>query len=411
MTTQPLKATEPAGEPDTPVAIPRQRDRRSAPDGSPAPVPRRRSFWAGAVVAVLGYALLRAIDLAVLAVEAHQRGRHLYNSLLRSDVGWYVDVAQHGYAHALTYAANGAPLPTNLAFFPLFPALIAAVTWLLPVSAPTAAIGVAWAMGLVAAAGLYAVGAAARDRRTGVLLALLWAVVPHAAVESMGYSETLFTALAAWSLWAVLRGRWLTAAAACVLAGLTRPTAAALIAAVGLAALVTVIRNPRQWRAWCAGAIAPLGLLGFMGWVALRLHRADGYFYVQNQAWHMGFDGGGYTLHWAPQVFVGDVPLAFTMTTAVLAAAVVLLLVALGGRFPWPLLVFAGVALVVVLTGDGYYWAKARLLLPAFPLLLPVAAALAKTRNRVTPFAVIGGLTALSAAYGVYLLLIWKHSP
>jgi hypothetical protein len=391
---------------DTSVVIPRQRG--VPPEPAPAGrATRRDSVWAGPLAAVFGYAVLRAIGLAVLAVKDH----HLRHDLLGYDVAWYVGIAEHGYAHTVTYAATGNPLPVNLAFFPLYPALIAAVAWALPVSAPTAAIVVAWTFGLVAAAGLYAVGTAVRDRRTGILLALLWAVLPHALVQSMGYSETLFTALAAWSLWAVLRDRWLTAGALCVLAGLTRPTAAALVAAVGLAALVAVIRNPRQWRPWVAGAMTPLGLLAFMGWVGWRLHRADGYFYVQNRAWQMGFDGGANTLHSADDVVLGRTPLALTMTTAVLAVGVVLLVVALGARLPWPLLVFAGVAMVVVLTGDGYYWAKARLLMPAFPLLLPVAVALARTRNRVTPYAVVGALTALSAAYGVYLIVGWKHSP
>jgi hypothetical protein len=387
---------------DTPVVIPRQRGASSLPTSTPA-----RRAWAGPLAAVLGYAVLRAIGLAVLAFEGH----HLRHDLLGYDVVWYVGVAEHGYAHALTYAANGAPLPVNLAFFPLYPALIAAVAWVLPIGAQTAAIVVAWTFGLVAAAGLYAVGTAVADRRTGIFLALLWAVLPHALVQSMGYSETLFTALAAWSLWAVLRTRWITAGVLCLLAGLTRPTAAALIAAVGLAALVAVIRDPREWRAWLAGVLSPLGLLGFMAWVGLRLHRLDGYFYVQNKAWHMGFDGGANTVDSVHDVVFGKLQLAFDMTTAVLAVAIVLMLVALGSRIPWPLLVFAGVALVVVFTGADYYWAKARLLMPAFPLLLPVAMALARTRNRVTPVAVVAALTALSAAYGVYLALAWKHSP
>ena len=397
------------------VVVPRQRDRRGADDAEPAgtPTPARsaRARWAGPLAAILGYAVLRGISIVALAIEAHHRGKHLSDGLLRADAGWYSMIAQHGYAHVLTYGADGLPNPVNLAFFPLFPALVAVFAWALPISASTATIVVAWAGGLFAASGLYAVGTAVKDRRTGVLLAMLWAVVPSAQVQSMGYSETLFTALSAWSLWAVLRGRWLTAAGFCLLAGLTRPTAAALIAAVGLAALVAVIRNPRQWRPWVAGFISPLGLLGFMAWVSLRLHRLDGYFYVQNVAWNMKFDGGAETLHWASRVIFHRLALSFTVTTAVLATGVILLLVAIGGRIPWPLLVFAGVALIVVLTGDGYYWAKARLLMPAFPLLLPVALALSRTRNRVTPVAVIGGLTALSAVYGIYLSLIWNHSP
>src|SRR5690606_16686344 len=116
-------------------------------------------------------------------------------------------------------------------------------------------------------------------------------------VQSMLYTETLFTALAAWSLYCVLRRQWLAAGVLCLLAGLTRSASAALIAAVGLAALVAVWRDrERRWRALAAAILAPLGLLGFLVWVGWRLGRLDGYFYVQGTAWGSSLDGGQYTL-------------------------------------------------------------------------------------------------------------------
>jgi hypothetical protein len=399
-------ATQPRSElKDLPVTIPRQRDNRGA-------VRLRRTFWVGPLAAMLGYAVLRAIGIVVLAIGAGDRDRPLTGPLLRADAGWYLGIAEYGYDHALTYGPYGQVFPSNLAFFPLFPALIVAVAWAFSITAPAASLVVAWTAGLVAAAGLYAVGTVARDRRTGVFLAMVWAIVPHAVVESMGYSETLFTALSAWSLWAVLRARWLTAAVLCLLAGLTRPTAVALIAAVGVAALVAGIRNPRKWQAWSAIVISPLGLLAFIWWVGHRLHRTDGYFYVQNVAWHMGFDGGAYTLKSAGRILSENVlQMSYMVTTMVLIAAIALMLAAVGARIPWPLLVFAGVALVVVITGDGYYYAKARLLLPVFPLLLPIALALSRTRNRVAPVAVVVALAFLSSTYGIHLGLVSKYSP
>jgi hypothetical protein len=406
-------ATKPVSE-VADVKIPRQRgpvaDTVATP---PARTGLRQAAWLGPVAAVLGYAVLRGIGLIFLSVAAENRGRRLQDPLLRADAGWYLSVVQHGYDHVLSYGPNGQLLPSNLAFFPLYPALTFGVHWLFHISPQIAALSVAWAAGLAAAWGIYLVGAAAKDRGTGVMLALLWAVLPHALVQSMGYSETLFTALAAWSLWATLRKHWLTAGLICVLAGLTRPTASAVIAAVGLAALVTVIRDWRQWRAWVAGVISPLGLLGYMWWVGQRLHRLDGYFYVQDKTWHMAFDDGYYTYDSARHILFADPPLqlANTVTTVVLSIAIILMLVSFGARIPWPLLVFGAVAMIVVLTGDGYYYAKARLLMPAFTLLLPAAAALARTRNRMTPIAVIGALTVLSSSYGIYLGMISPHSP
>lgn len=367
----------------------------------------------GVLYAVLLYATLRAAALVTLAAFAAADPRHfaLRQLLTRYDAIWYARIAEHGYDQAVPLGADGAPWVTNLAFFPLYPGLVALVKLLLPVHVSTAELLVSWSAGLAAAAGLYALGAHLKDRRTGILLAGLWAVLPHGLVESMGYSETLFTALTAWSLLAVLRRQWLTAAVLCVAAGLTRPTAAALIAAVALAALVAVCRRPGEWRAWCALVLAPLGLLGFLAWVGVRLGRFDGYFYVQNEAWKMRFDGGPYTVRKMGTLMTTPLPLSVAVTTAVLAGAVLLLVIGIGEKLPWPLLVYSGVTLLLVIGGEGYYPSKARLLLPAFPLLLPVAYAIGRSRNRTVPFVVLAGLTALSALYGVYLCLVWKFSP
>ena len=79
-------------------------------------------------------------------------------------------------------------------------------------------------------------------------------------------------------------------------------------------------------------------------------------------------------------------------------------------RVSWPLLVYAAVIVAMAFFGDGYFHAKARLLMPAFPLLLPVALALAAGRRR-TAVVVLATLTTISACYGVYLALVWTYSP
>ena len=379
----------------------------------PTPASPRSRTLLGAAAAVLLYALLRAVGLLALwaYAGAEHRGYDFWQVLTTFDARWYQGIALHGYDRSIPFTAVGLPATTNLAFFPLYPWLTALTRDALTVDVVTAQLVVAWTAGAVAAAGLYALGTHLHGRAAGVVLAGLFAVVPHAVVESMGYSESLFTALAVWSLWAVLRRHWLSAALLCVLAGLTRPTSAALIAAVGLAALVAVVRRPREWRAWLAMLLAPLGLAGWLAWVGDRLGRWDGYFVVQNEAWRMAFDGGGYSWATLGTVLTHPMPLAMYVTTAVVVTGSGLWLIGFGGRIPWPLLVYAGVVLALVLGGDGYYWAKARLLLPAFPLLIPVALALVRSRDRVAPYVVFALLTALSTLYGVYLLLYWGFSP
>ncbi|MBG0567971.1 glycosyltransferase family 39 protein [Actinoplanes sp. NEAU-A11] len=360
--------------------------------------------------AIAWYAALRGISLLVLWLAASDQNRSLLTILGKYDAIWYARIVTNGYDHVIPLKPDGGLATTNLAFFPLYPGLTALADFVLPGGARTAGIAVAWLAGLAAAWGLYALGAHLRDRRTGVILAALWAVVPHGLVQSMGYTETLFTALAAWSLFALLRGHWVTAGLLCTLAGLTRPTGAALVATVGLAALIAVVRRRDGWRPWAAGALAPLGLLGFVAWVGHRLGRADGYFHVQNDAWKMSYDTGAFTLKTVYSGLTKAMPLAFYVTMLILVIAVALLAVLAFDRAPWPLVLYAGLVVAMVFFGDGYFHAKARLLLPAFPLLLPIAFALAGARRRVT-VVVLAAMTAVSAAYGVYLAIAWTYSP
>jgi hypothetical protein len=125
----------------------------------------------------------------------------------------------------------------------------------------------------------------------------------------------------------------------------------------------------------------------------------------------MRFDGGADTAEKLGTVVTQPVPLAWVVTTAVLVVGLALLIIGAAERLPWPLLLYAAGVLVLAIGGAGYYWAKGRLLLPAFPLLIPIAYALAGSRTRTIPIVVITLLTGLSAFYGVYLCLIWKSSP
>ena len=345
----------------------------------------------------------------MLWLVAAGHGRDLGSVLGAWDGLHYVHIATHGYPAGLAHPPYGL-FDNDFAFFPLYPGLVALLDPVLPGGALPAAIFVAWVAGLAAAWGLYAVGACLRDARTGVMLAALWAVVPHAVVQSMAYTETLFTALAAWSLLALLRRQWLTSGVLCLLAGLTRSTAVALVAAVGLAALVAVCRRRDGWRPWLAGVLAPLGWLGYVAWVGHRLGRADGYLYVQKSGWGVSYDFGRYTLTNLIYTLTHARQFGFYVTTLVLLVTVALLALLVADRTAWPLVVYTAVMIVAVVGYTGFYHVKARHLLPAFPLLLPIAYGLATARlSRVVVVLLLLG--SVSAWYGVYLSLIWRGSP
>ncbi|WP_436524239.1 hypothetical protein [Actinoplanes sp. HUAS TT8] len=391
---------------------PRNVDSRNAPESpSSDAAPASPGFGlAAAWPAIALYAGLRLVGIVVAWWFAAEEHRSLLKLLGGYDAIWYAGIVQHGYDAAIPLKANGALATTNLAFFPLFPGLVAAVDPVLPGGADAAGIVVSGLAGLAAAWGLYAIGAHLRDRGTGILLAGLWAVLPHAFVESMGYTETLFTALAAWSLFALIRRNWIIAGLLCMLAGFTRPTGSALIAVLGIAALIAIVQRRDGWRPWVAGAVAPIGFVGYFAWVGHRLGRADGYFYVQNEAWKMSYDFGQFTIKTTHTLLTKPSALALYVVALVVLVAIALLVVLATDRAPWQLTVYSAAILAMSFFGDSYYNSKARLLIPAFPLLLPIAAGLAKGRRTVA-VVVIALLTVVSAGYGVYLSLVWTASP
>ena len=360
---------------------------------------------AGPLLAVGGYVAARLAGLVVLAPWAGRRHIGLLHLLAtRSDATWYLGIARHGYD-----AGQG---QSNLAFFPLYPGLVAVVGRAVGWGAYPGLV-VAWTAALVAAAGLFAVGDLVSGPRVGVVLAVLWGAVPHAVVETMGYSESLFTALAAWSLYGLLRRRWLTAGLLCAAAGLTRPSAAALVPVLVVDAVVVLVRERPGWRAWrpvTAALLAPLGTAGYLGWVAWRTGRLDGWTHLQRAGWGSSWDGGADAVQQAGHVLSGEQPLELFMVTGVVVTAVLLGVLCVVDRQAWQLTAYALASLAVTVGSAGYYYAKARFLLTAFPLLLPVAVSLARG-GRARRWLVLVALVAGSAWFGGYLLLVWRWSP
>ena len=197
-----------------------------------------------------------------------------------------------------------------------------------------------------------------------------------------------------------------------VAAGLTRPTALALVGAVGLAALVAIVRRRDGWRPWAAAVLAPLGVLGYWAWCAVVLGRPDAWFWMQHEGWKSELDFGRTTANTVLATVTEGQPFAIYATTIVLGIAAALAVILFLDR-RWPLVVTAfGAAMValVALEGGGYYHAKARFLLPAFVLLIPIGMGLVRA-SRNTRYAVLVTMAGLSAWYGGYLLLVWTRSP
>ncbi|MFE6907054.1 hypothetical protein [Streptomyces erythrochromogenes] len=355
-----------------------------------------------AALALGVFAAIRVGGAAVLALAAWWAGRSPVRVLGHSwDSVWYLAIARHGYGRTQIWPVTGL-VQSDYAFFPLYPALVR-----LAGGGEWGGLFVSWTAAAVAAVGVYRVGELVAGRRVALLLVALWAAVPHAVVLTLAYTEPLLVALASWSLYALLRERWLLAASLALVAGLTRPTGIAVAAAVTVAALhALLVRRSRAPSVWAAGLLAPAGWLAYVVAVGAARDDVTGYFAVQRQ-WGSRFDGGGATLSKVGEVLGGGpVALATAVAALLLGTALLLAVLLFADRplLPLPLLVYTAVLLVIAVGGAGYFESKPRFLLPAFPLLMPLAAVMARARPR-SAVVVTAGLAGLGYAYGVYLLV------
>ncbi|MFF1307557.1 mannosyltransferase family protein [Streptomyces sp. NPDC058307] len=451
-----------------------------------------------AAPALLGYAAVRALGLLTLALWSGARDKSAYTLLTaRWDALWYTRVAELGYGYEVRLP-NG-DVHSNLAFFPLLPWLERLLSAVTPLSYADAGFAVALLASLAAAWGVFAVTDQVYGRRAGVCAVLLWAVLPVGIVQSMAYSESLFTALAAWSLYAVLTGRWVTAGLLASLAGLTRPVGLAVVAAVWVAAIAAHLSDrrariraqstsepaaPPLWgpastprrgdaentrssgfggrcspadssfersrsTAGASGApdvahaptgrtpssttervadtagapdparapadrpsprralgmaLAPLGTAAYVLWVGHRTGKGPlGYLDVQ-AGWRNGFDGGYAFARFVAAKFT-SFPSALAGIGLIVGVGLVVWLYVVCARQgqPLPLLVYAGVVTALALCASSYFGSKPRLLMPAFPLLLPLALALARSRTRRSA-ALLTLIATASALYGAFWL-------
>ncbi|MFT3716278.1 MAG: hypothetical protein QM774_10115 [Gordonia sp. (in: high G+C Gram-positive bacteria)] len=397
---------------------------RSQAAGSNRPVHRRRApeafrkpSWRAAA---LVYLAVRGVGLAVLTVFALTRppgSETLRGVLAKWDGEWMLALAEHGYRgvpSSLTDAHGVHTAETGYAFFPGYPAVVGLVARIPGVSY----FGAAWTLnlvfGVIAAVGIARLGAlcVARGRpagdpvHAGLILVMLFAAAPMAVVLNMAYTEALFCMLAAWALLFVLEHRWIEAGLCALAVGLVRPTGIAVIVVVMLAALLAHRDGPR---AAAAFVLAPLGYLGFLGYVAVQTGSLTGWFRIQTAGWDTRFDFGAASLNFLHDAFTAPTTLADVVTGLVMVLTVGLLVWSVFDRLPWPVLLYGALVVASILLSSGLMMSRARLLLPAFVLLIPVAALLSRARPIVAG-TVLVPMIAASAVFGGYMLTVFQYA-
>ena len=382
-----------------------------APGSSTLPTGRKLGWLRVAAGPALVFLAVRTVGLAILWLMSWIAGADPVEELNSYDGLWLVDIAEFGYSgldpekHVDAFGYYNRETP--YAFFPGYPMAVAAIR-LLGLDKVTAGLVVSLLAGVVTAYALVRIGelVPGGSRRAGLIFVALFASAPMAVALSMTYTEALFCALAAWALVHLLLQRYLAAAACCILAGLVRPTAFALVAAIAAAAGIAVWRGSDQWsRALAATLVAPAGLVGYLIFVATRTGSPDGWFGVQERGWGWSFDFGLGALGWIGTILTTDPRLFDAVQVATILAYLALLAILIHQRLPWPLIAYTAGVITITLGASGVITTtRARYLVPAFIVFLPVALGLAQRKNS-TVWATLVSAALVSGWLGGYALV------
>jgi 4-amino-4-deoxy-L-arabinose transferase-like glycosyltransferase len=326
------------------------------------------------------------------------------------DTRWFVATATQWYPAAL-------PAPgeqTTLAFFPGYPALVAAVHWL-GVPAVWSAVLVSLVLGGVATLLVWRLALCVAPPDVAVRAAVLFCCFPGAVVLSWGYSEALAAALVAGCLVALHRRRWLVGGLVAAAAGATRVDVGLGLFLAAVAAAVVAWRRDGERRAVVAPVVAPLGTLGVWALLWWRTGSPRAWTLAQERGWDQHMDFGTHAVNTVGRVLTHP----FRSPTSVVQLVTLVLLVCLLGCLAWfargalrdggeaaravpPWVAYTAVMVLVTLASNqvGFRPRAVLLLLPAF-----VAAAVRLPRA-ATPW--VAGTLVVSQ---VLLLVMYLGIP
>jgi hypothetical protein len=229
----------------------------------------------------------------------------------------------------------------------------------------------------------------------------------------------MFTALAAGTLLALNRQRWLLAGLLAAGASATRSVAAA----IAVVALVIAARawwqtpGDRRWtatglRPWLAPALSPLGVIAYFAFLRGRVGSWTAWFDVEERGWHMHSDPGISVVTNTVRAFSKTFRffehprgtlIPEGMTPIILIAAVALaILLARTRSVALEVRLYGVVFLVLMFITGNSYASLPRVIVPAFPLLIPIAVWLARRSTAVSV-----SVLACSLAAASYLGVLW----
>jgi hypothetical protein len=341
------------------------------------------------------YVASRLVVMAVLAIVAKVRHHGVGHYLTRWDSHWYIQIARHGYAHAIP-KGHGNVAQVNLGFFPLLPTLIRVTHWVTRLSFPASGETVSFLAGAVASVALWWM---VRDHFDSTVASRATALVffsPAAVVFSLVYSEGLIIALASITMLALHRRRWVVAGIAAALATACDPVASAIIAPCAVAAY-GAWKSERDAKAWWAVILAPAGIGAFFIYLWVHTGSPLSWYLAQRAGWQSGPMGTGvfYAVYRLFNLGLGD--LNSLAKTAALVAAIGIIVVWRRLRPPITWSVYSGAVLLFGFMSP-IVGISPRLLLRGFPLFAMVAAGVSRRRFIVIVTLSAAAMCALTVA-------------
>ena len=364
--------------------------------------------------------LTRAIPIGVLSVALATLGSILFpptnwmpgdvpdfafiEALVRWDAGWYGEIAQNGY-----WLKPGEQSP--VAFFPLYPMLIRAVTFL-GINRWIAGITVSFACAM---GGLYLFSRWAKQLAPPAAQTAFWLLALYPFAEylyGVVYSDALFLLLAVSAFLALEKDRPILSAILGALACASRPVAPAVV--VGL--LIRSLERRRQQGGPVRlldliPAMAGVGLLAFMLFLEVRFDDPIAFVHVQSApgwaqppGWHSWLK-----LEWFKTMFPRVDPwIGLRLGGHALVTVLALVLVVpTFKRLGWGYGVFTLLIVGIPAVSSKDFQGLGRYVIAAFPLFLTLALLLAehpRTRKVVfVLFAVLLGLLAIALGAGTYV--------
>jgi hypothetical protein len=330
----------------------------------------------------------------------------LKETFLRWDGGWYFSVVTNGYSNQRGAGAS------NIAFFPGFPLLSKAVSYLPLISEYRATVIVTLLMGLASVCLFHLLASRVLvDGETSTLATILFTFTPGAVVFSMFYSEGLFIALSIASLYFLIKKQFVAAAVLACLVGTVRPSGIVLIAVVYLSVFIDC-RQHFRIKKLVPLAIAPLGMVGYGLYLQQHVGSISSYFETQSTGWGEKFsltarvDDFGQLLRWFTSGFGSA-----DWNKVVPGAMTLLIVIALVGCWklkpPIELMVFT-----IGILGMSFFSStlgfRPRFVMTAFPLFFGLSALL---RSPVQRYVAVSLSVASLALYSMVVFQLLYQTP